>query len=525
MEEMLALALTSVQSWHPLPNRQTLAVLCISSFIATAWLAYRRYRPLHHVRGSWLCKISGLCLALTDFRSCRNDKILEWHRRYGPVICIAPNEVSVATLEGTKDVYGTAHRWPKSNYFDHFMGYDRRSVFATKPYKEHQAKRRLISAFYQPSTIYKLPHIEQHVQERAQTVVRQISTNTEVDVYSLTDWYALDIITHLVLGPDYCTRSVKTACPERDILAGLKQQQFVGSLRIRYPTVYDYVSRCCRALSSRFSYLSADDELAAWCKQRTANAIKGPSISDSHSLLRHLLQVHESDKKKPPLDRQYIAAEVLDNINAAEATVAVTATYLIWRLTEAPEWQKKIRDELAALLVQSDGFLPFSELDSRVPSLEACLREVYRLHPASSGRAERIVPEGGHVLCGVFLPQGTIVTTSVMALHRDETIFPDPDRFSPGRWLDGDPLAMKKREAYLIPFGHGARICLGKALATLEIKVLIAHIYLRYNTTMGISMTPESMRQCSTHDAVPKGLKCVVRFQKIDEEIRNHNAN
>ncbi|EFY88505.1 benzoate 4-monooxygenase cytochrome P450 [Metarhizium acridum CQMa 102] len=522
---MLTLALTSVQNWHLLPNDPTLTILCISSLIATVWLAHRRCRPLHHVRGPWLCKISGLVLALADLRYCRNDKILEWHRKYGPVLCIAPNEVSVATLESTRDIYGTAHRWPKSNYFDHFMGYNRRSVFATKPYKEHQAKRRLISAFYQPSTIYKLPHIEQHVQERAQTVLRQIQTNTEVDVYSLTDWYALDIITYLVLGPDCCTRSVETACPERDILARLKQQQFVGSFRIRHPIVYDYISKCCRVLGSRFRHLSADDELAAWCKQRTAKAMKGPSAFDSHSLLRHLLQARESDTAKPPLDRQYIAAEVLDNINAAEATVAVTATYLIWRLTEAPEWQKRIRDELTALLIQSDGFLPFSELDGRVPSLEACLREVYRLHPASSGRAERIVPEGGHVLCGVYLPQGTIVTTSVMALHRDETIFPDPDRFSPGRWLDGDPLTIKKREAHLIPFGHGARICLGKALATLEIKVLIAQIYLRYNTIMGRSMTSVSMRQCSTHDAVPKGLKCVVRFQNIDEKVHNHNGS
>ncbi|KHN97570.1 benzoate 4-monooxygenase cytochrome P450 [Metarhizium album ARSEF 1941] len=472
-----------------------------------------------------MSKISGLYLAWSDFRYCRNDKTLEWHRKYGRIVRIAPNEVSVATLQGTRDVYGTSHRWPKSNYFDHFMGFGRRSVFATKPYKEHQAKRRLISAFYQPTTIYKSPHIEHHVQERAQTLLRQVQKVAEVDVYSLTDWYALDIITYLVLGPDHCTRSIETACPERSILAGLKKQQFVGSFRIRYPTAYDYISLLCRALSSSLGYLSADNDLSSWCKQRISQAVKGPGMSESHCLLRHLLEARAREATKVPIDQQYIAAEVLDNINAAEATVAVTATYLIWRLTGAPEWQRRIRDELKALPPKPDGSVPFSELDSRVPSLEACLREVYRLHPASSGRAERVVPEGGHVLCGVYVPQGTIVTTSITALHRDEAIFPDPHRFRPERWLDGDPSTLRTREAHLIPFGHGARICLGKALATLEIKVLIAHLYLRYNTTMGRSTTPESMKQCSTHDAVPKGLGCMVKFHDVAEDVYNTHGS
>ncbi|KAJ5307880.1 hypothetical protein N7476_008536 [Penicillium atrosanguineum] len=516
---MLAAALTSVQEWLPFLKSWLFVEFAIIFLLASGCLLYLRYGFLRHVPGPWISKVSGLHLGWYDLWYRRNDQILQWHRQYGPIACIAPNEVSVATLESTKDAYGTTLRWPKSNYFDHFTGYGMRSVFATKPYEEHRAKRRLISAFYQPSTIYKLPQIEEHVQERSQAVLRQIQHGQEVDVYSLTDWYALDIITHLVLGPAFGSRSIESACPERDILAGLKHQQFVGPFRTLYPYAYHYLSCILGRLSPRLSYLWADKEFESWCKQRTSAAIEGPCIFESQSLLRHLLEIRGNDGKKLPLDRQYIAAEILDNINAAEATVSVTATYLIWRLTEAPEWQRNIRKELTALPVQPDGSLSFADLDSRVPSLEACLREVYRLHPASSGRAERIVPQGGHVLCGVYLPQGTIVSTSTVALHRDESVFSDPDQFIPGRWLDADPLTQKTREAHLIPFGYGARICLGKALATMEIKMLIAKLYLRYETVMESSTTPESMKQCSTHDAVPKALKCVVRFQEVVEEI------
>jgi cytochrome P450 len=265
-----------------------------------------------------------------------------------------------------------------------------------------------------------------------------------------------------------------------------------------------------QALSPRFNYLSADINFELWCQQRFNKALQDPGIYNSHSLVRHLLELKDND-----IDMQYIAAEVLDNINAAEATVAVTATYLIWKLTETPRWQSIIRQELMDLTKQNDKTLSFADIDSQVPSLEACLREVYRLYPASSGRAERMVPAGGRNLLGVHLPENTTVTTSVLALHHDMEVYPNPSSFAPERWLEGDKDLLKTMEAQLIPFGYGGRICLGKALATMEIKVLMATLYLEHESLLTEATNAASMAQCSTHDAVPKALKCVVKFRKV----------
>lgn len=487
--------------------------------LAYAWLLFRRHERLRQVPGPWLSKISNLHLAFYDLSYRRNDEIHKWHQLYGPVVCIAPGQVSVATLEATKEIYGATQRWAKSDYFDNFMGYNMRSVFATKSYEEHRAKRRLTSVFYQASTIYKMPEIEQHVRERCGAVLNQIQEGCEVDVYSLTDWFALDNITFLVLGPDHCTHAVEQDCPERGLLMELKHLQFIGPFRARYPRVFAHLSRLFGRLNRRMRYLLADERLAAWCQHRVSRAMNDPQLSNSHSLLRYLLETPDVRGSVPPLDHRYIAAEVLDNINAAEATVAVMATYLIWRLTESPQWQRRLRKELALLPTQADGCASFSDIDNLVPSLEACLREVYRLHPASSGRAERIVPEGGYSFLGLYLPQGTVVATSVEALHRDEKVFPNPERFAPERWLEADQTTVKMYEPQLIPFGHGGRICLGKALATMEIKLLISRLYAKYETTMTAASTADSMRQSSTHDAVPRALKCVVRFQSAHEHI------
>ncbi|KAI9751216.1 MAG: hypothetical protein M1835_001251 [Candelina submexicana] len=404
------------------------------------------------------------------------------------------------------------------------MGYNERSIFATQPYKEHRERRKLTSAFYQASAVYKRPEIEGRIRDRVQAVLNQIhleqnnTETSETDVYCLTDRFALDNITYLVLGPSHCSQTVECRCQERQILRELKYLQLCGPFRLRFPLVFTLLSQISGTLFPSLSYLQAEDRLADWSYRRFTEAIRDPALSDPHTLLQRLLKIghDQGDDKTKALDYKFIAAEVLDNINAAEATVAVTATYLIWRLSKHPWWQRRLRDELRALPIQKGGLPSFADINNHVPVLEACLREVTRLHPASSGRAERVIPYGGHTLSGVYVPGKTIVTTSVVSLHRDENIFPAPDQFFPKRWLEGSELDLKKRNAHLIPFGYGGRICLGKPFAIMEIKMLAAGLYLRYETLLTASSTTESMKQCSTHDAVPRALQCVIQFRDVN---------
>ncbi|EXK36238.1 hypothetical protein FOMG_09433 [Fusarium oxysporum f. sp. melonis 26406] len=435
----------------------TLAVVFI--VLIYAWLAYLLGNgSLRHVPGPWYCKVSNIPLSIYEILCRRSDIILDLHKKYGPVVQIAPNEVSVADLEATKQIYGTKDRWAKSDYFDHFMGYGRRSIFATKPYEGHRIKRKYTSSFYQEKAIYKLPEIEEHIKSRSLAVLDQVRNGEYVDAFSLTSWYALDNITFLVFGPNHGTHSKKLFA-----------------------------------------------------------ALKDPRLNETHSLVRHLWELKQDDTNTGSIDVPYMAAEVLDNIDAAEANIGVTATYFICKQTEAPEWQDKIRQELSALPKQDNGCPSFADIDTRVPSLEACLREVYRLHPSSSGKNERLVPLGGRTLAGVFVPEHTVVTSSVLALHYDGEVYSDPDRFLPCRWIDGSEEQRKVLDTQLIPFGYGGRVCLGKALATMELKLLIASLYLEHESLATLATNAVSMKQCSTHDAVPRGLECVVRFRRMKD--------
>ena len=66
--------------------------------------------------------------------------------------------------------------------------------------------------------------------------------------------------------------------------------------------------------------------------------------------------------------------------------------------------------------------------------------------------------------------------------------------------------------ASFIPFGYGARICLGMAFATMQIKTLIACLCIKYciKADPTSKTTEDSMRQTGTQDAIPRGLRCDV---------------
>jgi cytochrome P450 len=64
-----------------------------------------------------------------------------------------------------------------------------------------------------------------------------------------------------------------------------------------------------------------------------------------------------------------------------------------------------------------------------------------------------------------------MVAYSPYITHRLPEVWGDPERFRPERWADGEPVPYS-----FVPFGGGARKCIGFALATLELQVLAVRL-------------------------------------------------
>jgi hypothetical protein len=81
---------------------------------------------------------------------------------------------------------------------------------------------------------------------------------------------------------------------------------------------------------------------------------------------------------------------------------------------------------------------------SRMPYLQACMKEAMRLHPAVGQMLERVVPEGGAQFGQHWLPPGTIVGINPWVVSRERTVYGDDvDDFRPERWLDVNTEAAK----------------------------------------------------------------------------------
>ncbi|MFL5818831.1 MAG: cytochrome P450 [Conexibacter sp.] len=86
------------------------------------------------------------------------------------------------------------------------------------------------------------------------------------------------------------------------------------------------------------------------------------------------------------------------------------------------------------------------------------MRETLRVRPAVHSVARRLTTP--LVLDGHRLPAGAVAVAPIVLLHRDPQAFPDPDAFQPERFVNGT-----LDDAPFLPFGGGARRCLGEPLA------------------------------------------------------------
>lgn len=106
--------------------------------------------------------------------------------------------------------------------------------------------------------------------------------------------------------------------------------------------------------------------------------------------------------------------------------------------------------------------------------LERVIMETLRLYPPVPLIARRVEHDVRLASGPYTIPKGASVVILQFAVHRNPTIFPNPDTFDPDNFL---PERMAKRHFYsFIPFSAGPRSCVGRKYAMLKLKVLLSTI-------------------------------------------------
>jgi len=185
-----------------------------------------------------------------------------------------------------------------------------------------------------------------------------------------------------------------------------------------------------------------------------------------------------------PSARLHIASEMLDHTFAGFDTGSQVLTYLAWELSKEEHaiWQDKLRSEISQVPDAGDA----RALDS-LRILHAVLQETLRLHTPVAGNQVRVSPPRPVVFNtpgqpAVTIPPNTRIHSQAWSLHRNPSVFPDPERWSPERWLESSPEQLKEMNRWFWAFGSGARMCAGINLATIELKIVTAGIWRCFRT-------------------------------------------
>ncbi|MEU3519887.1 cytochrome P450 [Streptomyces sp. NPDC006654] len=229
------------------------------------------------------------------------------------------------------------------------------------------------------------------------------------------------------------------------------------------------------------------------------------SGTDHGDLLSSLLAATdtESDDGSRTLSDSEALDQVVTFLLAGTETTATTVSWALHLLAQNPQIQRRVREQIDTVL---RGAAPSHDDLPRLELIDHVITETLRLYPAAWLNT-RITTRDTRL--GDFdLPQGTSLVYSPYVIHHRSDVYDDPELFLPDRWHGVRP----DRTTYL-PFGGGARKCIGDRFAWTEIALFLATLLSRWEFSpaddrpvvpaVGLSLTPKNLRLRVTRRTAP----------------------
>ena len=133
------------------------------------------------------------------------------------------------------------------------------------------------------------------------------------------------------------------------------------------------------------------------------------------------------------ISREELYADAQIMIMAGSETSATLLAVAVYYLLRSTDKLAALRDEVRGAFSTGDE-LAFADV-ARLPYLRAVVEEALRIHAPLPAGINRVAPEGGAMIDGQFVPEGTVLQVPSWAAFHLEENFTDPWEFVPERWL------------------------------------------------------------------------------------------
>ncbi len=213
-----------------------------------------------------------------------------------------------------------------------------------------------------------------------------------------------------------------------------------------------------------------------------ASRSDSPNLDESGDVIDAL--VHHSD-----LTDEEIRDQVKSLIGAGYDTTASSLAWMLWEATNGDGLWDALRSE-ADRVLGTRGAAPAD--NSTLTALDLAhrtMREVLRLHPASGVSARTTAAEirlGDHEI-----ESGTLMLWSPYLAGRDPAVWEQPERFDPQRFSALDASQRTAANEAWVPFGRGPRMCIGFALAQMELTLTLSRLAQRVDISPTSHVIPE----------------------------------
>jgi len=434
---------------------------------AVAPLANRRIQDLPGPRG---LPILGNLLQVD---STRLHLIAEqWSRAYGEAfrfriggrtfLALSNPETIAAVLRDRPDGF---QRSSKLNATARQMGFG--GLFSSNG-EQWRRQRPMVMHGFDPAHIKTyFPSLVKVTRRFAGRWQRAAQAGAAIDLQADLMRYTVDVTAGLAFGAD-----INTVESDSEVIQQHLDKVLPALFRRIFSPLPDWVPLPGeRGLGAHLAALQR--AVQAFIAQARARMERDPSLRAHPANLIEAM-IAARDTPASGLEDSDVAGNVLTMLLAGEDTTANTLAWMVWLLWKNPAALARARDEVRAALGEATLPARYEQL-AALPYVEACANETMRLKPVAPIIVAQAVRDT--TLAGIQVPRGQLIMCLMRPGAVDERHFPDAAAFEPARWLSegtGSLRAAASAKRVAMPFGAGPRLCPGRYLAVMEMKMVIA---------------------------------------------------
>ncbi|TVY14779.1 Cytochrome P450 monooxygenase aclL [Lachnellula arida] len=445
-----------------------LVLYCLS------WMVYNLYfHPLSTYPGPFWARSSRLWYCYTLIRGTLPFSVYHMHLEYGDIVRIAPDELAYNDPRAWKDIYG--HRSGKAEipkdpnfYLNTAAGH--LSIIAA-PSERHGTLRRLLShGFSEKALRDQEPTLQYYADLFIRRLRDQSVTDERIDIVKWYNFFTFDVIGDLAFGESFHCLETGQNHPWIEFIFQIIVQGTLARATDYFPFV--------KTILLLFIPKSLRDGLATHIALMKSKALHRLNMkTDRADFMTRMAAPNSGISEK-----EFIASADTILLGGSETT-ATLLSGVTYYLLQNPRTLKILVEEIRSKFTSEDQIdvVGVNTLDYML----ACLNEAFRLYPPVPGALPRRTVVGD-TLAGEYVPPNTTVAIYQWAMYRSPKYFSRPEHFIPEHWTEDQKFQNDKR-AVVMPFSNGPRNCVGRNLAYVEMRLLLARLLFGFD----IEATPE----------------------------------